>query len=324
MSVAEFEALRVLTSEYLQFPPFVAAFNEIERLVQLYRQTGIAQHLLVTGESGCGKTTLCKAMVERYPHASLPERDVIPVLFVPMPPTATIASVAEAMLRHLGDPAPTTGTTSAKTARVARLARACAVELILFDEANHIQDRGQLPTQYMVGDWLKSLMDDVQVPTVLVGLPRVENLLRVNEQLRRRFMRRVHLEFGKDPYNTIETQCLQLFTSLTPSLPVPFNKGSMTWSELAHRLHAATDGRVSYVKSLLIGVIRRVFEQNVQEITLAVLETAFTSAIWPQGVGALNPFCTNFDFRRLDRAGEPFHPRDEVGRPSSRRRAHAA
>ena len=324
MNVAEFEALRVFTSEYLQFPPFVSAFNEIERLVQLYRQTGIAQHLLVTGESGTGKTTLCKAMVERYPHASLPERDVIPVLFVPMPSTATIASVAEAMLRHLGDPAPTTGTTSAKTARVARLARACAVELILFDEANHIQDRGQLPTQYMVGDWLKSLMDDVQVPTVLLGLPRVENLLRVNEQLRRRFMLRLHLEFGKDPNHTIETQCLRLFTSLTPSLPVPFNKGGTTWSELAYRLHAATDGRVSYVKSLLIGAIRQIFEQDLQEITLAVLEAAFTSAIWPQGVGALNPFCANFDFRRLDRAGEPFQPSDEVVRPSSRRRAHAA
>ena len=36
MNVAEFEALRVFTSEYLQFPPFVAAFNEIDRLVQLY------------------------------------------------------------------------------------------------------------------------------------------------------------------------------------------------------------------------------------------------------------------------------------------------
>ena len=27
MNVAEFEALRVFTSEYLQFPPFVAAFR---------------------------------------------------------------------------------------------------------------------------------------------------------------------------------------------------------------------------------------------------------------------------------------------------------
>ena len=96
MNVAEFEALRVFTSEYLQFPPFVSAFNEIDRLVQLYRQTSVAQHLLVTGESGTGKTTLCKALVERYPRATLPERDVVPVLVVPIPPAATIASVAEA------------------------------------------------------------------------------------------------------------------------------------------------------------------------------------------------------------------------------------
>lgn len=323
MNVAEFEALRVFTSEYLQFPPFVSAFNEIDRLVQLYRQTGVAQHLLVTGESGTGKTTLCKALAERYPRATLPERDVVPVLVVPIPPAATIASVAEAMLARLGDPAPTTGTTSAKTARAARLSRACGVELLMFDEANHIQDRGQSPTQYMVGDWLKGLMDDVQVPTVLLGLPRVEDLLRVNEQLRRRFTRRLQMALGQDPDNSIETQCLRLFTSLTPSLPVSFNKGATTWSELAYRLHAATDGRVAYVKSLLIGAIRLVFEREVPEITLAELETAFTAEIWPQGVGALNPFCPDFDFRRLDRAGEPFERGAPVDRPS-RRRAHAA
>lgn len=323
MNVAEFEALRVFTSEYLQFPPFVSAFNEIDRLVQLYRQTSVAQHLLVTGESGTGKTTLCKALVERYPRATLPERDVVPVLVVPIPPAATIASVAEAMLARLGDPAPTTGTTSAKTARAARLARACGVELLMFDEANHIQDRGQSPTQYMVEDWLKGLMDDVQVPTVLLGLPRVEDLLRVNEQLRRRFTRRLQMALGQDPDNSIETQCLRLFTSLTPSLPVPFNKGATTWSELAYRLHAATDGRVAYVKSLLIGAIRLVFEREVSEITLAELETAFTAEVCPQGVGALNPFCPNFDFRRLDRAGEPFERGALVDRPS-RRRAHAA
>lgn len=323
MDVAEFEALRVFTSEYLQFPPFVAAFNEVDRLVQLHRQTSVAQHLLVTGESGTGKTTLCKALVERYPRASLPERDVVPVLVVPIPPAATIASVAEAMLARLGDPAPTLGTTSTKTARAARLARACAVELLMFDEANHIQDRGQSPTQYMVGDWLKGLMDDVQVPTVLLGLPRVEDLLRVNEQLRRRFTRRLQMALGQDPDTGIETQCLRLFTSLTPSLPVPFSKGAMSWSELAHRLHAATDGRVAYVKSLLIGAIRLVFERELSEITLAELETAFAIEIWPQGIGALNPFCPDFNFRRLDRAGEPFERGALIDRPS-RRRAHAS
>lgn len=65
MALIEFKALQSFTSEYLDFPPFVTAFNEIDRLLLLYRETGVAQHLLVTGESGTGKTTLCKALADR-------------------------------------------------------------------------------------------------------------------------------------------------------------------------------------------------------------------------------------------------------------------
>lgn len=306
MVTKEYEALHRFNGEYLQFPPFVAAFEHIDGLLQLFRSTGVAQSLLVLGEAGTGKTTLCKTLLKQHPKTVLPERDVVPVLFVPIPPAATIASVAESMLTRLGDPAPGIGTTSNKTARATRLARACSVELLLFDEANHIQDRGQSPTQYLVGDWVKGVIDELAVPTVLLGLPRVANLLRVNEQLRRRFTRRLHMELGQDPETPIATQCLQLFASLTPSLPVPFSKGSMSWGELAHRLHSATDGRVAYLKILLAGAIRAVFNNSIDELTVADLENSFTEEIWPQGVGPLNPFHGSFEFRRLDRQGEPF------------------
>lgn len=319
MALTEFETLQNFSNEYLHFPPFVNAFDEIDRMVRLYRDTSVASHLVVTGESGSGKTTLCKALELRYPRTQVPERDIVPVLIIPIPPAATIGGVAEVMLTQLGDPNPSFGTTSTKTARAVHLARECRVDLLMFDEANHIQDRGQSPTQYMVGDWLKSVMDHMQVPTVLLGLPRVEELLRVNEQLRRRFTRHLQMALGQDPENSIESQCLQLFTSLTPSLPVPFFKEDMSWGELAHRLHAATDGRVAFVKSLLLGAIRLVFEQQLIRITPTDLAVAFTKEIWREGVNSLNPFSPNFEFRRLDRAGEPFERGALINRPKGRR-----
>lgn len=313
MLTKEYEALLRFNKDCLQFPPFVVAFEQITGLLLLFRSTGIAQNLLVLGEAGTGKTTLCKTLLEQHPKTFLPERDILPILFVPIPPAATIASMAEAMLTRLGDPAPGTGTISNKTARVIRLASACGVELLLLDEANHIQDRGQSPTQYLVADWLKGVMDALGVPTVLLGLPRVANLLRVNEQLRRRFTRRLHMELGQDPETPIAAQCLQLFASLTPSLPGPFSKGDMSWNELGHRLHAATDGRVAYLKILLAGAIRAVFRNQIDVLTVADLENAFTEEIWPQGVGALNPFHESFEFRRLDRQAEPFERGAIVG-----------
>jgi len=214
--------------------------------------------------------------------------------------------VAEAMLTRLGDPQPGQGTGSAKTARVARLAKGVGVELLLIDEANHIQDRGQSPTQYLVGDWIKSLLDNLQVPTVLLGLPRVENLLRVNEQLRRRFSRQMRMELGQNPDKSVEQECLDLFYTLASSMPMPFSIGSESWESLARRVYFATDGRVAYLKKLLISAIRLAFEQSLNEIRRQELAQAFEAEIWPQGTGPLNPFSRDFVFRRLDRQAEPF------------------
>ena len=318
-----YSALARFKSEYLSFPPFARAMDEVESLLQLYRQTGIAKNLLIQGESGTGKTTLCLALKQKYPQVSLEDRDLIPVLHVPIPPAATIAGTLEAMLAKLGDPSPGSGTISAKTARAIKLAKACGVELILFDEGQHVQDRGRLPTQYLVGDCLKMIIDEVAVPTVLLGLPRVEMLLRVNEQLRRRFTRRVQMALGQDEKFPLHMECLQLFTSLAPALPVPLTFGGYDWNEFGHRLHAATDGRVGYVKVLLLASIGLVFRHDLKEISPRELETAFTEEIWDAGIGPLNPFNERFEFRQLHRVGEPFE-RAVPATTSRRRQANAA
>lgn len=301
-----FDVLRRFDEEYIPFPPFVAAAQAIEANLALYRATGIAQHMLILGESGTGKSSLCKWIKHKYPRFSLPDREVLPVLYVAVPAAATIVSMVEAILKRLGDPSPTTGTASSKTARLVLLCRACRVELILLDEAQHIHDRGQTTTHYMVGDWLKSLIDQIAIPTVFLGLPSLQLLLQVNEQLRRRFSRRVCLALGKSDSESIHNECLQLFISLGACLPLPLSSGAYGWDELGMRLYYASDGRVAYIKKLLACALRISLEIQVGEIEPAVLERAFTEELWWEGVGKLNPFNPAFEFRSLDRGNEPF------------------
>lgn len=303
---AIYDALQHFDEEYIPFPPFVAAVDSVKANLELYRETSIAQHLLVLGESGTGKSTLCRWIEQQYPKSTLPDRDVTPVMIVPVPPAATITSMVSAMLEKLGDPAAATGTVSAKTSRVITLCRACRVEMILFDEAQHIHDRGQAATHYKVGDWLKSLIDQTGVPTVFLGLPRLEQLLQVNEQLRRRFSRRIRLALGQSDKNSIHSECLQLFRSLGSCLPIPLLCGQYGWDELGMRLYYASDGRVAYIKKLLASALRFALETNTGEIVPQLLEQAFTEELWWEGVGKLNPFNPAFEFRRLDRGNEPF------------------
>jgi len=303
-----FDTLGTFKEQYIEFPPFVAAAKEIEDNLALYRATGIARNLLVFGESGSGKSTLCKWIVKKYPSFSLPDRDVIPVLNISILSSATIGGFAEEMLLALGDPGYSYGSIAAKTRRLVHLCKACKVELILLDEAAHARDRGQAATHYMLADWIKSVVDQIEVPTVFLGLPRLDQLFRVNEQLRRRFLRRIHLALGNSDTHTIYEECLQLFISLGASLPLPLSCGDFGWDDFSVRLRYACDGRVSYLRDLLFAVLLEVHGTDAREIGPQALESAFTKEIWDAGIGALNPFNSAFQFRRLDRGGEPFEP----------------
>jgi type II secretory pathway predicted ATPase ExeA len=301
-----YQVLKQFEDECIPFPPFVTAIQSVEESLMLYRETGIVERILIYGEAGSGKSTLCKAIVCRHPRYSQPDRDIVPVLAIDIPAAGNISGVAEEMLRVLGDPSPNRGTISAKTMRVVTLCRACKVELLLFDEAQHIYDRGAAATHYKVGDWLKGLVDQLNIPVVLLGLPPLQNLLQVNEQLRRRFGKRMSLALGQSETETIENECLQLFITLGNSLPVGLSPGDYSWQEMGLRLHYASDGRVHFIKRLLYSALKRALLNGGDRILPETLEQAFTDEIFWEGTGALNPFNPDFGFRRLDRANEPF------------------
>lgn len=141
---------------------------------------------------------------------------------------------------------------------------------------------------------------------MFLGLPRLEQILQVNEQLRRRFSRRIRLALGQSDKSSIHAECLQLFRSLGSCLPLPLMCGQFGWDELGMRLHYASDGRVAYIKKLLATALRIALETEVKEIGPQLLEQAFTEELWWEGVGKLNPFNPTFEFRRLDRGNEPF------------------
>ena len=318
MAIADiYTRLKAFDEQYILFPPFVAAKDAIEANLQMFRETGVATHMLVTGEAGTGKSSLCRWLAIQHPRRRLIERDLVEVLVIVVPPAATISSIASAMLRALGDPFPDRGTLTQMTKRIITLCRGCGVEMLLFDESQHLHDRGDTKTHYMVGDWLKHLIDEIGVPTVLFGLPRAENLLQVNDQLRRRFSTRRRLGLGQSDTESIETECLQLFLSLVSLIDVPVSSAPFSAQEMGERLYYASDGRVAYIKKLLFAALRQAFELDMDVIDAPMLQKAFTEEIWWEGLGKLNPFTPGFVCRRLDRGGEPFQVASEMRRRKS-------
>lgn len=310
-----------LDGSYLMFPAFEAAYKRMSENLETFRKTGFVQHLLILGESGSGKTTLANLFLQNYPRISLPEGEILPILYVAIPPAATIAGTVEAILTQLGDPAPGRGTVSVKTARAVALALFCRVEMLLIDEAQHIQDRGKSQTQYFVGDWLKAFMDALKKPVTMLGLPRTRQLLQVNEQLRRRFTRTLKLTVGSEKSEVNELESLELFSSLLKELPIRLERSPYTWGELGLRLHFATASRIAYVRLLLIGAVENQIQMGDDQLRIVHLMAGFSTHIWSDGENELNPFHPSFAFRPLDQVGEPFHRQDiEVNITIRRRR----
>ena len=287
------------------FPQFEEAYRRIYELLELYRGTGLAESAAMYGESGCGKTTVCKVIEGENPRIVEAERDVVPVLYTSIPALATINSVAEALLTKLGDPMPSKGTISSKTQRLIKLIHACCVDLVILDEFQHVHDRGQSPTISKVADWIKSLVDLIGRPVVLVGIPRAQVLVETNDQMRRRFGASLRLDRMTLDGNDAEVEFAELISGLADALPLQCDLDLQSYSTLT-RFYYATDGRIGYLTSLLHRALTLAFLSEAQSIDEAILEAAFTEQIWRSGVGKLNPFDKSFCLRRLDKAGEPF------------------
>lgn len=155
-----------------------------------------------------------------------------------------------------------------------------------------------------VSDWLKSLIDNTKVSTVLMGLNRSEQLLQVNEQLRRRFSQKIDLK----PFVLPDDQ--QSFVGVLVKLQEKLNMlepMNLNDSDLVKRIYFATNGIIDYMVKLFLGAFEIAINKKLLGITQDCLEQAFIERIWGQGHNDLNPFNSKFSWLRLDKRDMPFY-----------------
>lgn len=300
-----YEVIASLRNTTINHPQFHTAYIEIEKLLQLKQKQNLARHAICTGSSGTGKSTLKTEIEKAYPKNLMVNPPQIPILIIDTPAIPTVKNVAESMLISLGDPLADKGSAINKTTRILNYLKLCNVQLLIFDELQHFIDQGKKNTPYQVSDWLKSLIDAANIPTVLMGLERSEQLLKINEQLRRRFNKRIYLlEFKLDSENDylVFAGVLKKILSL---LPVNHELNIQN-QEILQRIHYATNGIIDYMIKLFIEAFE-ICHSRQQYLTITTLHDAFLSTIWPECSDELNPFTASFSWQKLVKSGMPFH-----------------
>lgn len=240
--------------------------------------------MLVMGESGAGKTTLAKQCLARHPATRVDDDAIIPGLFVTIPARATFHSLAQKMLFALHDPAVLIGSTHVKTIRLLALLHDCQVKLLVLDEGNHLYDKDGGKVMANTTDWIKTLILDARIGTIVLGLPKTESLIAQNEQLSRRFAERhTLLPFEDGPEFRHFLGCLEA--------DLPFRDPSfLGGDEMAIRIHEASDGTIGYIMRLVREAAITAIDEGVECITLELLADAFDAYIANDKPKKKNPF----------------------------------
>lgn len=298
--------------------------DAIFRMAELHlrrRRHGTSAGLLIMAPSGAGKSTLAEAYEANFPRQHEAERTYIPVLVVSVPSSPTSRSLAGAILDKLGARRLQRGSSSERTAAIIDLIRKCGVELIIFNEAQHLFYPPTVVAFRDLTDWLKSFMEESSVCVVALGLPAAELVIDSNEQLHRRFSERISLS----PFSLSDDEDFREFRGILKAyegrLPLPVET-PLHEANLARRMHVASYGLLSYVVKTLEGAVYSSTLDGKDSIDLAALANGFRDRVWEHVPDSLNPFFPESPLRPLDRPGECFNKHqmlDPVGSPVARK-----
>lgn len=296
-----------IRKEFIKLPHVKRITASLDRMYAYHCCNEEAEHLMLVGESGVGKSTLLAKYAAEHPPIEHEEFTEVPVLYVALGPSPTPKTLAHTLLRVLGDPKWSTGREVELTARLVFLIKQCHVQLVIIDEANHLIDKGGEKTLHTAADWIKRLVDATRVSFVLAGVPRITRLLDTNDQLRERFREVVEinrLSVAGDSAKLEFRNVLATFKKFLQDLPAIDISGEVLTCLFAF----ATDGRLRDIQRLLVRAVELAYEHPDPRLTDKVLAQSFRTVIYPGSPDERNPFHKRFNNMPLVNGNEPFSP----------------
>ena len=180
-------------------PALNAALDGLTECISWSQVGSEPRGAVLVGVGGTGKTTICNAIVKRFPRREDVSGDaivsIVPAFYASVPSPSTIKSLAGNLLESLGAQSPRQGNAISLTARLCILLKQCQTKIILLDEFHHLLAEASVgeARANKVCNWIKSLINQTGVMVCLVGVPACEALVNFDSQMSRRFSYRFRL-----------------------------------------------------------------------------------------------------------------------------------
>ena len=155
-----------------------------------------------------------------------------------------------------------------QTQRLYQLLKDCKVEIIFLDEVQHLVDRNSQKLLRDSSDWFKSLIDEVKIPVIFIGIPDANRIFIENQQLGSRV--RYKEVLSPFEYNLSFRQFLHVFDNHLPFK----NLSNLGSQELSRRIHTATKGIMRNIKDLIYEASKISLKLNMNQISLSAFAEA--------------------------------------------------
>jgi hypothetical protein len=269
-SIARFEGMIV---EHKQFNEARAAIAALRTRSQTtWKKRPKARALLVMGFSGSGKSTILEKYCDDMEAETIMggvDGDVRPIVYLEMPAKPTRKQVVAAILATLGVPASADWNTDFIITRISELFRKLKVEMVLIDEAHHINSAKSAHVEEEVSEFLKSLLNRSGAQFVLFGLPSLMTLA-AHLQLKRRLQPPIFLTPYRWDLKEDQFQFRGVVRHLENAM-APLEPFGLFKVENAVRLYCATGGHVGLVSKYLSEAFRRALAGNLKTVDLKLL-----------------------------------------------------
>jgi Bacterial TniB protein len=288
----------------VKYPLFKTAVSRIQGCFDSYGNTAEPDCCPIVGESGSGKTTIISYFASLHPRIDRKSEMEVPVLVARVPARPSVKSFAETLLYQLGDPLWSRGNTVSQSIRLRELLRRCRVRLLALDEFQHFVDvrRANIPNE--VADWLKEQVEEAKLAIVVLGLDRCVEVLRQNEQLRRRFG--ATLRVGAFRWTVKEDRTTyRAFLRAVQDQVGDYSMPTLSDVEMAFRMHYASYGLIGYTMKIIRGAVRIASTHGSREITLHTLSQSFAERVWSERLNDPNPFLESFDVTKAPAPAPP-------------------
>lgn len=242
--------------QFFAKPVHHGSFNKVHLHIQkAYKSFGLEpMSCYVVGASGVGKTMLAKTAKRMILEQTVPNKDaeITPVIMITFRSGAVPDQVRKDMLKKLK-----VDFSGYKNEDLEELLHkqlhVCGVRLVIFDEFQHLVRKYAKDVNKKACEFVKTFIDDTEIPVVLLGTPDGKKLFELFDELRTRFV-----EAGELVLMSCENKgSFEYFRYFIKELMAnfPLETVDLSTDENIQRLMLATGGNLRVLKKLLIDVL---------------------------------------------------------------------